>query len=247
MIYNTDYGQILESWEPTPSLLSQPVNNGKLKEPPSVDDVRQGAQFIILPFSASSSTALQALLARYLDFIIDNPAVSLSDISLTLQRSRSLLSYRSFVCGSDREELITRLTKLLHEMPHGITQAKGLRLQNIEPEAASSILGIFTGQGAQWPSMSRELLLTSKQFSSTISALDSVLKGLSDGPQWTLREELLAQNESSRCYDAALAQPLCTAVQIALVDLLRSIGVRFSAVVGHSSGEIAAVSIAVSF
>lgn len=39
---------------------------------------------------------------------------------------------------------------------------------------------------------------------------------------------------------AELAQPLCTAVQIATVNLLESWGVAPSAVVGHSSGEIAA-------
>ena len=36
------------------------------------------------------------------------------------------------------------------------------------------------------------------------------------------------------------SQPLCTALQIALVDLLRSLGVFPAVVVGHSSGEIAA-------
>lgn len=39
---------------------------------------------------------------------------------------------------------------------------------------------------------------------------------------------------------AQLSQPLCTAVQIALVDLLSSWGITPSTVVGHSSGEIAA-------
>ena len=37
-----------------------------------------------------------------------------------------------------------------------------------------------------------------------------------------------------------LSQPICTALQIALVDLLASWSVFPSAVVGHSSGEIAA-------
>ena len=37
-----------------------------------------------------------------------------------------------------------------------------------------------------------------------------------------------------------ISQPLCTAIQIALVDLLKSFGVTPDAVVGHSSGEIAA-------
>ncbi|RYP74293.1 hypothetical protein DL771_003114 [Monosporascus sp. 5C6A] len=53
-------------------------------------------------------------------------------------------------------------------------------------------------------------------------------------------EELLANASDSRLDEAALAQPLCTAVQIVLVDLLRAAKVKLAAVVGHSSGEIAA-------
>ena len=37
-----------------------------------------------------------------------------------------------------------------------------------------------------------------------------------------------------------LSQPLCTALQIALVDLLKDFNIVPSTVVGHSSGEIAA-------
>lgn len=41
-------------------------------------------------------------------------------------------------------------------------------------------------------------------------------------------------------YEAEFSQPLCTALQLALVDTLTSIGIQPAAVVGHSSGEIAA-------
>ena len=61
-----------------------------------------------------------------------------------------------------------------------------------------------------------------------------------DRPQWTIIEELLAGSATSRIGEAALAQPLSTAVQIVLVNLLRSAGIKISAVVGHSSGEMAA-------
>ena len=44
----------------------------------------------------------------------------------------------------------------------------------------------------------------------------------------------------SRINEAEFSQPLCTALQIGIVNLLRSWGVSPAAVVGHSSGEIAA-------
>ncbi|KAJ4346503.1 uncharacterized protein N0V89_010432 [Didymosphaeria variabile] len=55
-----------------------------------------------------------------------------------------------------------------------------------------------------------------------------------------MQEELSAGKETSRINDAELSQPLCTALQIGLVNLLAGWGVHPSAVVGHSSGEIAA-------
>lgn len=44
----------------------------------------------------------------------------------------------------------------------------------------------------------------------------------------------------SRVNSAEFAQPLCTAIQIALVNALNRAGVKPKAVIGHSSGEIAA-------
>ena len=46
--------------------------------------------------------------------------------------------------------------------------------------------------------------------------------------------------QTSHLAKAEFAQPLCTAIQIALVNLLASVGVKPASVVGHSSGEIAA-------
>ena len=53
-------------------------------------------------------------------------------------------------------------------------------------------------------------------------------------------EELLRPKEDSRVYQAELSQPLCTAIQICLVNALKRCNVSADAVVGHSSGEIAA-------
>jgi malonyl CoA-acyl carrier protein transacylase len=55
-----------------------------------------------------------------------------------------------------------------------------------------------------------------------------------------LSEELERSIESSNIDSAEISQPLCTALQIALVNLLRSFCIKPMAVAGHSSGEIAA-------
>ncbi|CAJ2508314.1 Uu.00g095000.m01.CDS01 [Anthostomella pinea] len=60
------------------------------------------------------------------------------------------------------------------------------------------------------------------------------------GCTWSVLDELSATPLSSRIDDPRLAQPLCTALQVAHVDLLTAWGVSSQAVVGHSSGEIAA-------
>lgn len=55
-----------------------------------------------------------------------------------------------------------------------------------------------------------------------------------------LAGELLKPAETSQLYRAELSQPICTAVQIALVNALARCNIQPDAVVGHSSGEIAA-------
>lgn len=54
-------------------------------------------------------------------------------------------------------------------------------------------------------------------------------------------DELSKDAKSSLISEAHISQPACTAVQIALIDLLFSWNIRPTAVAGHSSGEIAAV------
>ena len=53
-------------------------------------------------------------------------------------------------------------------------------------------------------------------------------------------EELLKDEETSKVNLATMSQSMCSALQLALVDLLQSWGLNPDKVVGHSSGEIAA-------
>ena len=60
------------------------------------------------------------------------------------------------------------------------------------------------------------------------------------GASWSLLREFLADESTSRINSPAFSQPICTALQVALVDLLNQWGIQPAAVAGHSSGEIAA-------
>jgi acyl transferase domain-containing protein len=91
--------------------------------------------------------------------------------------------------------------------------------------------------------MAKELLSQSQHFRDIIRGLDDVLQALPAPytPDWTLEQTLLDGPKVSQINKVTRSQPICTAVQIGLIELLRSWGIKPTAVVGHSSGEIAAV------
>ena len=75
-------------------------------------------------------------------------------------------------------------------------------------------------------------------FDKTLKEAEMQLQNM--GAPWSLAEELRKTSFESRVDDAEISQPACTAVQLALVALLKDWGVTPVAVTGHSSGEIAA-------
>ncbi|KAI3334672.1 hybrid PKS-NRPS PsoA [Ustulina deusta] len=184
--------------------------------------------------SANSKTALEATVTSLSQTLKSQNTIDLSRLAWTLQTRRTQFAYRISVSATTRAELIKKLDSIIEmkeqtPLATKSTQAPGAR-----------ILGIFTGQGAQWISMGASLMRHSAAFRRTFEKLDSVLKDIPFAPSWSLVDELQRQDDTTRISSAEISQPLCTALQVALVDLLRDCGVTFSAVVGHSSGEIAA-------
>ncbi|OJI82404.1 hypothetical protein ASPTUDRAFT_203334 [Aspergillus tubingensis CBS 134.48] len=72
----------------------------------------------------------------------------------------------------------------------------------------------------------------------TIQHLDGILQDAHDAPSWSLYEELTA--DGAQVQRPELSQPLVTALQLALLALFQASNVVPQAVIGHSSGEIAA-------
>lgn len=185
-------------------------------------------------FSASDQAGLQRLLSAYSGFVNDKLAEKdlesgesihwpsfMSDLAFTLASRRSKLDHRSVVVAKSASDL----QKRLHD---GLTKLRRVAKTN-------NIIFIFTGQGAQWPSMGKELI-KQQAFHESLQKSQIALEAL--GCTWSLVEEMFASKEKSRIDSPEFSQPLCTALQLALVDLLRTWDLEPKAVIGHSSGEI---------
>lgn len=152
----------------------------------------------------------------------------LLDLSYTLATRRSVLASKAFTVASS-STITDAFSNAASAFTFGAAKKK-----------ATSIGFVFTGQGAQWPRMGAELLRYSSTFLESIRALDRALEDLSDGPDWSIEDILLEDSKTSPINEAEFAQPLCTAIQIGLVQVLNHWGIRPAVTVGHSSGEIAA-------
>ncbi|KAL9095162.1 MAG: hypothetical protein Q9165_002418 [Trypethelium subeluteriae] len=207
-------------------------------EAPKKSSVLEPQPLVPFVFSAVSEKSLQKNLLHFSAYLVKNSDVNPSDLAWTLHARRSALPVKAAVSAATIEDLRRKIDEklaMLNETPNSII---GVRSSTKNRR----ILGVFTGQGAQWATMGRALLDKSPYANRIARDLDAILKGLPDPqrPAWSLIDELGRDSKSSRLQEAAISQPLCTVIQIILVDLLRAAGVEFSAVVGHSSGEIGA-------
>lgn len=173
----------------------------------------------LLLFSANSQKALTSMMDNYRHFAERKPE-RIGDLAYTLANRREHLSHRTFAIASKGSIGTTSPTTKSAKPPAVIT--------------------VFTGQGAQWPQMGRDLMDCNQTFLNSIRRLDKYLQRLYEhAPEWKIEAELRKPGKKSRVHAAEFSQPLCTAIQIALVDTLASLGIQADAVVGHSSGEIA--------
>ena len=235
----TNAHAILEAYDPEQHLV-----NGSVEVYKKDLQLRHAASpaplFSPFVFSAASEKALLAQLQSYSTYLQEAPSLSPRDLAWTLQNRRSVLPFRAAFSSQTTAALAELIGAKLQASNDNASGASGLAIR--PASGATRLLGVFTGQGAQWPSMGAALIRQSAVVETTIDELEKSLAELpiSDRPSWSLKAEILAGGKSSRLSEAALAQPLCTAIQVVLVDLLKSAGVVFDAVVGHSSGEIGA-------
>src|SRR6185436_7514921 len=138
--------------------------------------------------------------------------------------------HRVAVVGASRDELLAQLAAAAEpdaSLPAATT--------------AAGLAFVFSGQGAQWPGMGRELLEQEPVFRRVIETCDELVRAEAG---WSVLDLLRAGEDEARLRATEFAQPAIFALQVGLAELLKSWGFVPAAVTGHSVGEIAAAHVA---
>ncbi|MFI9744153.1 SDR family NAD(P)-dependent oxidoreductase [Streptomyces sp. NPDC052494] len=197
-----------------------------LGEAPAVEAAqtppRDAADGLLLPLSAPDAAGLDRLTEQWRRTLEETPEEALAQLTATAGAGRAHLPVRRAVFGRDREQLLAALASA--------TPAAG-------PVKAPRVAFLFSGQGAQYFGMGRELYETEPVFSAVFDACDRALAPhLGD----SLLNLVFYGDDPTVVNQTRITQPALVALELALAALWESWGVRAVAVMGHSVGEIAA-------
>lgn len=208
-----------------------------LEEPPGLAAVvnQRDRPAHVLALSGKTEQALWDQVDRYVGFLGEHPDANVADVCFTANAGRHHFDYRIAVTGRTTAELQTALAGRRRQQREGSASIAPV------PGATPKIVFLFTGQGAQYAGMCRELYETQPAFRRTIDRCHDILAGEIDVP---LRDVLFGEDRAELINQTAFTQPALFAVECALAELWRSWGVRPDACLGHSVGEYVAACVA---
>ena len=203
---------------------------------PAPAAVVAGRALQVLPLSARTGSALRVLAGRFADHLGAAPDLPLADVAFSAATGRAQLGERLAVVAGSTEQARAALAEFAGGgNPAGVIVGKAARAGR--PKVAF----LFSGQGAQYPGMGRELYAAEPVFARALEGCAEVLDGLLDRP---LLELLFAAEPGGLLDQTCYTQPALVALEIALAELWKSWGVAPDAVLGHSVGEFAAAQVA---
>ncbi|MFI5727007.1 type I polyketide synthase [Streptomyces cyaneofuscatus] len=203
----------------------------------------------LLVLSAKSPEALEAVTDRLRDHLRAHPELRLADVAFTLQQGRRALPYRRTAVCEDIDDALNVL-----DAPDG-----GRLLTGLAPDMAHRpVAFMFTGFGAQYPSMARALRDSEPVFQEALARCAKLLEPLLGqdildvmhpasgepapaGASDAFRRMLLQPTRSEHPLDQPqLGYAAMFALEYSLAELWESWGVQPDAMIGHSLGEYVA-------
>ncbi|KAL4730982.1 Type I Iterative PKS [Fusarium chlamydosporum] len=184
-------------------------------------------------FSATSKQSLAAIISAYLTWLRSSEALSvdLRSLSYTLYARRSQFPVRATFSATSIQTLCDKLEGD-YQMIEDVNQVTD----------SPRILGIFTGQGAQWAGMGKSLFVSCVHVRNRIFAFQSILDSLpaADAPSWSIAQELLAAPGESEIA-AAFAAGFITAEDAVRISYYRGLYAKLAQGTSGQKGAMMAV------
>jgi acyl transferase domain-containing protein/thioesterase domain-containing protein len=205
-----------------------------LEEAPERASVGNAREWQLLTLSAKTPAALATIAQNLSAHLADNP-IPLAGVAQTLHFGRTALPFRyTLVCRDSAEAAIA------------LGRIDRANLPQRSAAADPPVIFLFSGQGAQYPEMARELYESEAAFRATVDFCAEFLQPLLglDLRQVICPADPGAPEAERLLNQTRLTQPALFVIEYALAQLWRAWGIQPAAMFGHSVGEFAAAVIA---
>ena len=187
----------------------------------------------VIALSARSDQALRQLVEAWSSRLEEDDSLPPGDLAFTANAGRAHFSRRLAAIASTTSELREQLAGAARgEARPGVTCG------DVPAAEVPKVAFLFTGQGAQYVGMGRELYETQPTFQQAFDRCDELCSR--ELPR-SLRSALYPEaGASSPIDETSFTQPGLFALEFALTELLKSWGIQPAAAAGHSVGAYAA-------
>lgn len=201
---------------------------------------KQKSEEIAAPYlfvlSAKDKTALKNTAQKYIDDTAWQE-YSLTEICYTLNKGRNHFDYTISVLANTKQDITDALNDFVQDIASG-----RYIVSNPETTTENNLVFLYTGQGAQYFGMCKALYQHFEIFKQTIDECDTIISKHLD---YSIKDILWNENiDKNLIHQTKYTQPALFVVEYAITKLWMHFGVQPTALIGHSIGEITALTIA---
>ena len=192
----------------------------------------------LLTLSAKTESALKDLVENYAAHLQQNPFLSVADVVYSVNTGRSHFDQRIALTAGSLSQAGEKLATWLVDKESSL-----VKMGSVSETGKPEIVFLFTGQGAQYPGMARQLYNSQPTFKRLLDQCNELLR---PHMEKTLLAVIYPENKEDEelIHQTAYTQPALFAIEYCLAKLWQSWGVEPAVVMGHSVGEYVAACMA---